>query len=158
MKVSILTVQSKKEPWVEAAKELYLKKLKPFFPIEIDELKAARFSRERSEITVQKMDDALLGRLLPSDLVILFDERGRSLGTSMEFSKRMQNFLESGKSRIVFIVGGAFGVGPRIKMRANVLVTLSPLTMSHHVAIVVSLEQIYRAMTLIKGLPYHNEG
>lgn len=158
MKITLLTTQSKKEPWVEAAKDLYQKKLKAFLPFHIEDLKASRFEREKSSVTVQLMDEALLKKISPSDLVILFDERGKSMGSSMEFSKKMSGFLESGKPQIYFVVGGAFGVGAKMKARANMTLSLASFTLSHHVAVVVVLEQIYRALTIVKGLPYHNDG
>lgn len=158
MKITLLTTQSKKEPWVEAAKELYLKKIKAFVSFQIEDLKASRFDRESSNVTVQLMDDAILKRIASSDLVVLFDESGKSLGSSIEFSKKISSILESGKSQVYFVIGGAFGVGAKLKARANMTLSLGSFTMSHHVAVVVVLEQVYRALTIAKGLPYHNEG
>jgi len=158
VKITLLTAQSKKEPWVETAKDLYSKKINAFITFRIDDLKSSRLARDSKDRIVQLMDETILKKIAPSDLVILLDERGKPMGSSLEFAKKLSIFLESGKNQIFFIVGGAFGVGPKVKSRANVTLSLASFTISHHVAVVVVLEQLYRAFTIHKGLPYHNEG
>ena len=157
MTLRFLICQSKKEPWVEAAKELFTKKLQAFIAFEIVELKAAKFARDSRQVTVQLTDEAMLKTISPSDVVILFDENGKDWGSSVAFASQLQRHLESGKSRLVFVIGGAYGLGPQMRARAQASLRLSGFTMSHHVAVTVALEQVYRAFTLIKHIPYHNE-
>lgn len=158
MKLLFVTVQSKKEPWVEAAKAVFHKKISGFFPFAIEEVKSPEFARGQEELKVRQSDEYILKKITPRDLVVLFDEAGRGFGDSFEFSKKINALLESGKPQIVFVVGGAFGVGELLRQRADLTCSLSPLTMSHHVASAMALEQIYRSLTIIKNLPYHNEG
>ena len=68
----------------------------------------------------------------------------------------MVRALESSKQRVVFLIGGAFGIGDKVKARANLKINLSNLTMSHQMALAMCLEQIYRAFTIWKNHPYHN--
>jgi 23S rRNA (pseudouridine1915-N3)-methyltransferase len=69
----------------------------------------------------------------------------------------MEGWLSRGKSRIVFCVGGAFGFNDELRTRADTVISLSSLILNHHVAQAVVLEQVYRAISIQKNLPYHNE-
>jgi 23S rRNA (pseudouridine1915-N3)-methyltransferase len=80
---------------------------------------------------------------------VVLDEKGKQLD-SMGFSSLLKS-----KSRINFFIGGAYGFGDKIKQKANVVVSLSRLTMPHKLAYVVLLEQIYRGFTIISHHPYH---
>ena len=98
---------------------------------------------------------ALLKILSETDIVILLDERGKSF-SSAEFSEFLQRqFLQSVK-RIVFIVGGPFGFSDEMCNRANGLIALSKMTFSHQMVRLIFLEQLYRAMTIMKNEQYHH--
>ncbi|MNT79848.1 Ribosomal RNA large subunit methyltransferase H [compost metagenome] len=86
---------------------------------------------------------------------MLFDERG-SVFDSIQFSKKVENILGSSKKRAVFVIGGAFGVNESVRSRADLKVSFSPMVMNHLMAQAVGMEQIYRAFTIIKKIPYHN--
>ena len=75
----------------------------------------------------------------------------------MEFSALINSAQESGKKRGVLIVGGAFGVSEEIKKKSIKMVCLSDMTMNHLVAEIMLLEQMYRALTIINRIPYHNQ-
>jgi 23S rRNA (pseudouridine1915-N3)-methyltransferase len=158
MKIAVLSVQSKKENWLESVQELYSKKLRFFNKFDIEILKDRSAPREQRDLKVRWADEALLKRILPKDFVVLFDEAGVVPKDSLSFAKNLENLLQAGHSRLVFIVGGAFGVGPVLRSRCQKVISLSTLTLSHHVALTVILEQLYRAFTIIKKIPYHNEG
>lgn len=155
MKVEFIVVTSGKEKWLEMAKEHYIKKLKPFCDFTFSEIKTKSFSRQQAEQKKQFETEKLLSKIDPTDLVCLLDEGGREMD-SIEFSKQLQSFLESGKRRVVFVIGGAFGVEDTLKKRANLKWALSKMVLSHHTAQVTALEQVYRGFTIIKGIPYHN--
>ena len=155
MKFVLFSVTSANEPWAEAARTLYVKKINPYTPFEIKDLKNKKSARDEKSRKVLEESKALLEQLSKDDFVILFDERGRDF-TSTEFSKKIEHVLQSGKKRCVFIIGGAFGVDDSIKSRADLTVSFSKMVMNHLVAETVALEQIYRAFTIIKNIPYHN--
>lgn len=156
MKARLIYIQSNREAWFQEALNLYLKKINGFVSFEIKALKAKGLDRSNFEEKKQKESDFLLKQLSAKDQVILFDEKGRRMSSSMEFSNQLIRCLESGKQNITFIIGGAYGVSDDLKQRADICISLSSLTMNHLVATVVSLEQIYRGFTIIKGIPYHN--
>lgn len=134
---------------------MYSEKLKRFYSFHLEGIKSKKIDRDDSEVK-RKQDSAdLLNRLEPTDLVILFDERGKSMN-SLQFADHLLSHIESGKKRIVFLIGGPYGVTDDVLKRAHSTVSLSTFVMNHHVALVTALEQIYRSSTIINRTPYHN--
>ena len=155
MKIILLSVNSANEPWHQMAVDLYVKKINPMVPFEVNNLKKSGASREQAHKKKIEESEKLLESIKPDDYVILFDERGKSL-SSEDFSKKFEHILGSGKKRCLLICGGAYGVSEEVQKRADLKLALAPFVMNHLVAQVVILEQVFRAMTIIKGTPYHN--
>jgi 23S rRNA (pseudouridine1915-N3)-methyltransferase len=155
VKFVFLTCASANETWSKEAEELYQKKISYFVPFENKALKIKKNSRDDRNFKVKTDSEALMAELKPDDFVILFDERGQSLD-SLKFSKKMENILNSGKKRAVFIIGGAYGVDQSVVDRADLKISFSVMVMNHLVAQTVALEQIYRSFMILKNLPYHN--
>ena len=155
MKISLLYITTGKEPWAEEAESIYFKKLKAFCDFELKPIKSSADSRARSEKKREKEADKLLEHIDPSTTLILLDEKGKAFADSRVYSQQLVKIIEMGRP-IQFVIGGAFGVSERLKQRAQHTWTLSPLTFNHHLARVVFLEQTYRALTIWKGIPYHN--
>lgn len=156
MKIKCLSLQSSKDKWFVEALAVFEKKLKPFCHFELHLLKAKSGERKQREFKREKESEVLLAKIKPNDFVILCDERGKTF-TSQKFSKQIVSWVESGHNELVFVVGGAYGVSEELRKRANCVWSLSEMVMNHQVAQVVVLEQIYRAFSIWKGLPYHNE-
>jgi 23S rRNA (pseudouridine1915-N3)-methyltransferase len=144
------------EDWSQAASEIYLKKIKHFCECDLRRLKPARKGREDRQIKAQLESKSILDILKAEDFLILCDERGVKI-KSIEFSKRLVRAFENCRGRVVIAVGGAFGATEELRLRAQLLLSLSELTLSHEVAQTAVLEQIYRALCIWRGLPYHNE-
>lgn len=87
--------------------------------------------------------------------VILFDERGEQL-SSLDFARMLKRLLEEGISPIIFVLGGPFGVSQELRENANRIISLSKMTFPHEIALILALEQVYRAFTIIKGESYHH--
>lgn len=155
MKFILYNLATAKEAWADEVSELYKKKISFFVPFEIQSLKAKKSAREDADFKRNEESELILKNLNSDDFVVLFDERGSSFD-SLQFAKKIENILGSSKKRAIFIIGGAFGVNENIRQRADLKISLSPLVMNHLMAQAVSLEQIYRAFTIIKKLPYHN--
>lgn len=154
--LSFLYIKSSKSSWEQEALKTYTKKISGFKNFELKEIKSGSASRNERNRKIEADDLALLKNIDPSDYVIIFDENGKSFKDSEDFSKNLVKAMELGKSKIVFLIGGAYGFGEAVKARANQKLSLSDLTMNHHVAQIMALEQIYRALTIWKGIPYHN--
>ena len=94
-------------------------------------------------------------RQIPASEVILLDSRGKQL-SSEDFSTRITHLQDSGKRHIVFAIGPADGWTDADRIHANLLLSLSPMTLPHQLAHLVLLEQVYRAFTIASGHPYHS--
>lgn len=156
MKIVLLTVNSAKEKWSEEVVQLYQKKLNHFFSFEIVNLKPKKYAREDSEVKRKSDSEQLLGQISSDDYVIVFDERGESLN-SPQYAKKINSALNCGKKRIVLVLGGAFGLTEDVRKKAQLNVSLSSMVYNHLIAEAVILEQTYRAFTILKNIPYHNE-
>jgi 23S rRNA (pseudouridine1915-N3)-methyltransferase len=156
MKLVLLSIETSRQNWFGDVAELYQKKISHYVPLTLQRLKTKNRTRDAQDRKIAEEGELLLKQIEPSDYVIVCDERGQIADTKA-FSKKMISALESGKKRVVFIVGGAYGTSDEVKRRADMKWNLSPMTMNHFVAQVVALEQIYRALTIWKGVPYHNE-
>lgn len=155
MKSVFFDFRTAKEAWFETASELYEKKINGFWPFEIISLKTLKQDRSEIKIKIKFEHDELIKKMTSDDFVVLFDEKGRDFD-SIQFSQQLEKATLSGKKRIVFVVGGAFGVSDEIKSRAQLKVSLSKMVMNHLVAETVALEQIYRALTILNRISYHN--
>ncbi|MBN8535569.1 MAG: 23S rRNA (pseudouridine(1915)-N(3))-methyltransferase RlmH [Deltaproteobacteria bacterium] len=156
MKFIFLNLQSAKEEWSDQAIQLYQKKISHFVKLEMKTIKGENFNRSFKEARVEKESQKIFDFLEKDDFLIVFDEKGKSLN-SLDFSKNINLILNSGKKRVVFLIGGAFGLSDELKKRANLNVSLSNLTFNHLIAQLIVLEQIYRSFSILNNLPYHNE-
>ncbi len=98
--------------------------------------------------------EALLAKIDGKSLVVALDEGGKAL-TSHEFAQQMARFVEQGAPELVFVLGGPDGHGDALLRRADRRLSLSNMTMPHGLARVVLCEQVYRALTILDGHPYH---
>jgi len=150
------TCASAKEPWSTEAEKVYLKKITPLIGFEIKKLQGKKSDRENQQQKRKSDSDLLLKEIKEDDYVILFDEKGEVMD-SPRFSQKINQCLQSGKKRVLFVIGGAYGVDERVQARAQQKTSLSKMVFNHLVAQTVVMEQIYRAFAILKNLPYHNE-
>lgn len=143
-----------KEPFFRDAAQHYLRRLQGFFTVEIVELKDAPGKLPPGERVLSE-GRAILSRVGPRDRLIGLDERGEQ-ASSRRLAERLSRWTEDANSRPCFVVGGAFGLSDEVRAAAHGLLSLGTLTLPHELARVVLLEQLYRAATILKGLPYHH--
>jgi 23S rRNA (pseudouridine1915-N3)-methyltransferase len=155
MKIIFLTTASAHEKWAELAEANYKEKISHFFSFEKIELRPSKNARAQAQFKLQEESNKILDSIKTDDYVIVFDERGKALD-SIQFSKKLEQVLISGKKRCVFVIGGAFGFSDEVRQRADLAVSFSGMVFNHLVAQTVAFEQVYRALTIINGLPYHN--
>ena len=155
MMLQFLFVGGDKEAWLQTFEAQYEAKLARHYRTDVTRMKPSRDERAQVDVKRKTESEMFSAKFKPSDFVILFDERGENL-TSTLFAKKMEQWMARGKSRLVFCVGGAFGFNEEIRKRADIVVSLSAFVLNHHVAQAVVLEQMYRAISIQKNLPYHN--
>lgn len=157
MKITLLTVGKTDVSWVKDGLAVYVARLSHYVQfrlVEIPELKAVS-SLSREQIC-RKEAALILGHVKPSDELILLDEHGSTMA-SLEFSRFLSDRMSRGRKDLVFVVGGAYGFAPEVYDRAVSKLSLSKMTFSHQMVRVIFAEQLYRAFTILKGEPYHNE-
>src|SRR5690625_282291 len=154
MKIRLLSVGRDRSGELGAVAEDYLQRVRYELPVEVIELPASRKSGADAGRAKEEEGRALLSRLRANDWVIALDERGELL-SSVDFSRKIvQEAMNRGRD-LAFLVGGAEGLDDAVRRRADRVLSLSPMTLPHRLARVVLAEQIYRALTIAKGGPYH---
>ncbi len=144
-------------PYLEKGIKIYEKRLERYLPFQsvlIPDVKNGK--KLPSEKLKIKEGESVLKKLNQSDFLILLDERGKQL-SSVQFAKFMENKLQLGNRKLIFLVGGAYGFSDAIYRRADQQLSLSKMTFSHQMIRLFFLEQLFRAMSILKGEPYHNE-
>ena len=139
----IIVIGKCKDRRLAALADEYVARIRPLAPVEVIELKDADPRREAAAM-VQR-----LGARDPARPVIALDERGEDL-TTVQLSA-----LLGAHGGLSFLVGGADGLGDEARARADRTIRLSSLTLTHEMARVLLLEQVYRGLAILRGLPYH---
>ncbi len=135
--------KTKDKNW-RALQEEYLQRLSHFVKFEIIELK---------DDTKEDEGKRILEKVNQSSFVCLLDVKGRSI-SSHDLAGKIENWQNRGFKEIAFVIGGAEGVSSEVVEMADFSLSLSFLTLTHEMARVVMLEQLYRAYTIVKGFPY----
>jgi 23S rRNA (pseudouridine1915-N3)-methyltransferase len=104
----------------------------------------------------QQEGDLILKQLQAGDHVVLLDEHGKEF-RSVEFSSYMEQKMQTVNKRLVFVIGGPYGFSSDVYGKANEKISLSKMTFSHQMVRLIFVEQLYRAMTIMRGEPYHHE-
>ncbi|MGE4130634.1 MAG: 23S rRNA (pseudouridine(1915)-N(3))-methyltransferase RlmH [Bdellovibrionales bacterium] len=156
MKARFLAFESKVPSWLKEARSEYVEKINPFVPLEWRGLKSPSTGRDQRDEKLRLEGEIWRKEITDKDLVILFDEGGKSFDSSEALARQLGRAMESGKSRILFCLGGAYGFDDATKARADHAWSLSKLTYNHWVAQICALEQLYRGFTILRGIPYHN--
>lgn len=157
MKVTVLAVGKTTTPYIKEAVAEYMGRINHYMPVQIDyvpDLKNVKaMTREQQK---QREGAGIMAQLQPSDYVILLDERGKQY-TSREFSQKLERLAMESVRRLVLVIGGAYGFSEDVYGRANEKMGLSKMTFSHEMVRLFISEQIYRAMTIMRGEPYHHD-
>lgn len=157
MKVSFVVIGKTVDPSLIKLIDDYQQRIKHYISFDmlvIPELKNKTnlsFSEQK-----EKEADLILKQIKPTDEVILLDEKGKQY-TSVEFAKFVEKKNLSVTKQLVFMIGGPYGFSDRVYERAQGKIALSLMTFSHQMVRLIFIEQFYRAMTILKGEPYHHE-
>ena len=137
--------------------ERYTARIQHYTPFEIIELPDVRTTRSTTEAAQKQAEGAQMMKMMhPSDWVVLLDEHGRQY-TSREFAGFIDKKMTTLPRNLIFVVGGPYGFSDEVRARANCLLRLSAMTFSHEMVRPFFAEQIYRAMTILRGEPYHHD-
>lgn len=154
MRLFILAVGHKMPGWIETAFAEYAKRMPPELRIELKEIKPEQRSNSRTAETVMAAEAQRLDAALPRGCrLVCLDERGQDL-TTMKLAQSLTTWQQDGRD-VAFVIGGADGLDPTFKSRADTLIRLSSLTLPHGMVRVLLAEQLYRAWSINANHPYH---
>jgi 23S rRNA (pseudouridine1915-N3)-methyltransferase len=151
LKLRVVAIGKDRTGRLEPAIQDYASRVEALHPFEL----VVAGEAQGDDQTARRAEATLLrGKLRPKDLVVLLDERGEQL-TSVELAQRIQRVERAGGRDLAFVIGGPSGLDPGLLKEVAWTFALSKLTLPHQLARLVLLEQIYRALTILRGLPYH---
>jgi 23S rRNA (pseudouridine1915-N3)-methyltransferase len=154
-KIRIVVVGKMKNPFFRDAFEDYLRRAERFFRTEVVELRRGTYGTYgRVELERRKEWEQLRARHGERTFLVVLDEKGKDLST-MDLAGKLRELQERGYAEVLFFIGGPFGLAHGLEARADLLLSLSRLTLPYELARVMLMEQIYRCGTILSGENYH---
>jgi len=156
MKITLLLNGKTEDDYIIKGYSVYEHRLKHYLPFETVVIPALKNTKAITvEQQKQKEGELILKFVQTADKLILLDENGKE-NSSVQFSGFIQQQMNSGIKNLVFVVGGPYGFSDEIYKRASGKISLSKMTFSHQMVRLFFVEQVYRAMTILKNEPYHH--
>ncbi len=157
MKTTLLVVGKTVEPHYITAINDYTQRARHYLGFEMEVIPELKHTRNLSpEQQKEKEGELICKALQPGDVVVLLDENGKEM-RSVEFARWMEKKLTHVNKRLVFVIGGPYGFSPKVYQVAHEKISLSRMTFSHQMIRLIFVEQLYRAMSILHGGPYHHE-
>lgn len=156
MKLQFWSIGKAHESYVKAGIEDFTKRANNYYSTDWKIIASAKNAASLSENELKKAEaKILLQELQKEDVLVLLDERGKML-SSPKLAELIERFANQSAKRVIFLIGGAFGVDDSVFSRANFVWSLSELVFPHMLVRLLLSEQLYRACTIIKGEKYHH--
>lgn len=150
--IKIVTVGKRHESWIQDGIERYEKRLRAPWNVEWVQLP---HSPLEAEMARQEESERILNKLDGRDYAVLLDETGQQMD-SLQLSGKLEDCFTGGKS-VVMIIGGAYGVSPKLQQRADLVWSLSKLVFPHQMVRLILIEQLYRAQSIANDHGYHHQ-
>lgn len=152
MNIRVISCAKVRQQFILDGEAEYLKRLKAWSKVSLEELE---LSAKLPEAELKRKEaENVLGRIERGELFIALDERGKDL-SSEQFARFLEGKMQAGHSRFVFGIGGAHGWDETVRAKAGFVLSLSKLTFPYQLTRLILIEQLYRALSIIKGQPYH---
>ncbi|SDS27726.1 23S rRNA (pseudouridine1915-N3)-methyltransferase [Maribacter dokdonensis] len=156
MTIKLLAIGKTDSGQLQELIEVYEKRLQHYVNFEIDIIPDLKKTKNLSDDQQkEKEGELILKKLAPTDVLVLFDEKGKQF-SSVEFSQYLQKKMNSGIKQLVFLIGGPYGFSNAVYAKASSKISLSKMTFSHQMVRLFITEQVYRAFTILKNEPYHH--
>ena len=157
MNIRLLAIGKTDNKALQQLMDDYMKRLSFYIKFELEVIPDIKNAKNMSEAQQKdKEGELILGKLSPTDQLILLDENGKNY-SSIGFSEELQKKMNSGVKTLVFVIGGPYGFSQEVYAKAQGKVSLSAMTFSHQMVRLFFIEQVYRAMTILRGEPYHHQ-
>ena len=157
MKTTLLVVGRTVEQHYITAINDYIQRTKRFITFDMEVIPELKNTKNISmELQKEKEGELICKAFQPGDVIVLLDEHGKEM-RSLEFAEWMKRKMNTVNKRLVFVIGGPYGVSQKVYDVAHEKISMSKMTFSHQMIRLIFVEQIYRAMTILNGGPYHHE-
>ncbi|XXG71017.1 hypothetical protein AAC387_Pa07g0366 [Persea americana] len=153
--IRILTIGKKRSKGIQLIVEEYKEKLKYYCSVDDVQIKSNPKNTSDVKAQIEGEDNIIIQHIRSEDWVVVLDERGLDIG-SEQMAELVGDAGKTGSSAIAFCIGGPYGHGRQLGERADVTIRLSSMVLNHQIALIVLLEQLYRAWTILKGQKYHH--
>lgn len=156
MKIVLIVIGKTVEEWLKKGIQNYVERIEHFAPFEIQVIPDLKNTKNMDTSTQKEREGESIIKLLQrGDDVMLLDDKGMEM-TSEDMSAWMDKKMSLSVKRLVFIIGGPYGFSKDVYDSANSKLSLSKMTFSHQMVRLIFVEQLYRAFTIINGMPYHH--
>lgn len=157
MKITLLAIGKTNAKYLQEGIDQYTKRLSHYIPFELKILPDVKTTKALTSDKQKEMEgEMFMSAIQQGDWVTLLDERGKEF-TSRDFASYIDKKMITIPKNLIFIIGGPYGFSKAMYDRANEKLSLSKMTFSHEMIRLFFVEQIYRAMTILKGEPYHHD-
>ena len=153
MNIKIISIANKLNSWESESINFYIKQLPHNFNVEFINLKGQQNPKISKDEALKKESELILSKISKNDYLVSWDQNGDQLN-SEDFSRFILN-CQQNDTKIIFLIGGSFGLSDDIKNRSNKIFSASLLTFPHRLFRLILMEQIYRANSIITNMPYH---
>ncbi len=157
MRTSLIVVGRTVEKHYITAINDYLERIKHFMSFDMEVIPELKNTKSLSmEQQKEKEGELICKAFQPGDVIVLLDEHGKEM-RSVEFATYMEKKQINVNKRLVFVIGGPYGFSQKVYDAAHEKISMSKMTFSHQMIRLIFVEQVYRAMTILNGGPYHHE-
>lgn len=157
MKIELVVIGKTTSRYLQDGIDLYCKRLKHYVPFELRCLPDVKTTKALTQERQKELEgEQFLSLLQPGDYLVLLDEHGKEY-TSREYAAYIDRKMSVVPKRILFLVGGPYGFSHEVYSRADDKISFSKMTFSHEMIRLFFVEQLYRAMTILRGEPYHHD-
>ena len=157
MKTILLVVGRTVEQHYITAINDYIERTKRYISFDMEVIPELKNTKSLTEEQQKEKEGELICKFLQSgDVVVLLDENGKEF-RSVEFASWMEKKMANVNKRLIFIIGGPYGFSPKVYQTAHEEISMSKMTFSHQMIRLIFTEQLYRAMNILHGGPYHHE-
>jgi len=157
VKIKLIVIGKTDKPYLQDGINIFNKRIIHYLPYEFQIIPDIKNAKNLSESQQkEKEGELLLNQLNSGDELILLDEHGIEFSSS-DFARFLERKMLGGTRSLVFIIGGPYGFSQTISDAAKSKISLSKMTFSHQMIRLIFTEQLYRALTILKGEPYHHE-
>ncbi len=155
IRLNFIMVDRTRASYIKEGEEEYLKRLKRFISYKWTEVRPVKISKGVSdEEVIRREGEHIIEKIEHGDYLIVLDKGGRQY-SSEGFASLIKKLADENRGQVCFIIGGPLGLSEDVKKKANLIISLSEMTLTHEMVRLILTEQIYRAFTIMEGHKYH---